>query len=295
MLTFDEFAARKTREAGAARMHRLQTIDDRSNLYALDRIGNEWSRELYDGPFYTQRVPLNGLPSVSLVFVQSRDGNTGAENPGDLGAGDTDKHLIYEGLSRVAADGVLAGAATADSPGVFFSIWHPQLVALRASLGLQRHPAQVVVTGRACIDVETALVFNAPSVPVFVLGTPHACEVLQDGLKKRPWARVVPIEPDGLDGALRRLRRTHGLARISAIGGRTTATSLVDAGLVQDVYLTTSSRTGGEPGTPLYVGQRRPTLIPVVRKRSTDPDAPMLFEHLLCRRAESGKTEAIAV
>ena len=51
------------------------------------------------------------------VFVQSADGNTGARNPADLGGGETDKHLIYEGLSRVDVDGVLAGAATSGEGG----------------------------------------------------------------------------------------------------------------------------------------------------------------------------------
>ena len=281
MPAFNDFAARKIREAQTARICPLETVEDRSDDYPLDSIGSDWTRALYDGPFHLHRVPPDGPPAVSLVFVQSRDGNTGAENPADLGAGDSDKHLIYEGLSRVAADGVLAGATTANSPGVFFSVWHPQLVALRAALGLPRHPAQVIVTGRACIDVDTALVLNVPSVAAFVLATPHACAALDDGLKKRPWVEVVPIEGDGLGGALRRLRREHGLDRISAIGGRTTATSLLDDGLVQDLYLTTSSCAGGEPGTPFYVGRRPPTLLPVVTKRSTDPTAPLVFEHLL--------------
>ena len=83
---------------------------------------------------------------MSLVFVQSRDGNTVADNPSTLGGGDTDKHLVYEGLSRVDADAVLAGAATARSERMVFSVWHPELVALRCSLGHRRHPAQVVVT-----------------------------------------------------------------------------------------------------------------------------------------------------
>jgi hypothetical protein len=33
-------------------------------------------------------------------------------------------------------------------PKAFFSVWHPELVALRESLGLSRHPAQVVVSKR---------------------------------------------------------------------------------------------------------------------------------------------------
>jgi len=48
----------------------------------------------------------------SLVFVQAADGNTVASDPALLGGGQTDKHIVYEGLSRVAADAVLAGART---------------------------------------------------------------------------------------------------------------------------------------------------------------------------------------
>ena len=71
----------------------------------------------------------------------------------------------------------------------------------------------------------------------------------------------------------------HGIGRISAVGGRTTATSLVDAGLVQDLYLTTSPIEGGEPDTPWYVGTRPAQLDPIVKKRE-DAAAPILFDHL---------------
>ena len=70
----------------------------------------------------------------------------------------------------------------------------------------------------------------------------------------------------------------RGIRRISAIGGRTTASALIDEGLVQDLTLTTSARPGGEPDTPFYVGKTRPSLLPVVRKRGTDPQYPILVE-----------------
>jgi hypothetical protein len=78
---------------------------------------------------------------------------------------------------------------------------------------------------------------------------------------------VIPIEPDGLRASLARLRAQHGIRRISAIGGRRTATSLVDAGLVQDLCLTTSTIEGGEPGTPWYAGPRPPSMKVIVSKR----------------------------
>ena len=85
-------------------------------------------------------------PACCLVFVQSRDGNTGTRSPSALGGGRTDEHLIYEGLSRVAADAVLAGAETVRDGNVIFSVWHPELVRMRAALGKPRHPLQVIAT-----------------------------------------------------------------------------------------------------------------------------------------------------
>jgi len=114
--------ARKTGRATAAAIPGFVTtlLGDHAGLTA---IGNAWSREIFDGPFYVRDTgPVQ--PSVSLVVVQSVDGNTVADDPATLGGGLTDQHLVYEGLSRVAADAVLAGARTVD-PRTFFSVWHP--------------------------------------------------------------------------------------------------------------------------------------------------------------------------
>jgi len=226
-------------------------------------------------------VEPKNLPSVSLVFVQSRDGNTGADNPEDLGGGPADKHLIYEGLSRVAADAVLAGAKTAEGEETFFSVWHPELVALRSALGLPRHPAQIVVTGTGCIDIERSLLFNVPDVPVFIVSTPGGCDTLAHAVSRRPSMELVPMTGEDLCSPLEYLWRERGIRRVSAIGGRTTASGLIDAGLVQDLCLTTTARAAGRPGTPLYVGKREsPKTKLIVRKRGTDPDYPIMFEHL---------------
>jgi riboflavin biosynthesis pyrimidine reductase len=278
-LNFDAFAAAKTRDAEAARIHPLETLRADAASENLPEIGNAWTRALYDGGFYLVPSPDDGLPAVSLVFVQSREGNTGADDPADLGGGDADKHLIYEGLSRVAADAVMAGATTAGGEDVFFSVWHPELVALRAELGLPRHPAQVVATGTGCIDIGSSRVFNVPEVPVYLLATPRACARLGAELRERPWVRVVPIVGDDLGPPLEALRQEFGIQRISAVGGRMTATALLDAGLVQDICLTTTERSAGQPDTPFYVGKRLLALKPLVTKRATDPAAPFLFEH----------------
>lgn len=239
-------------------------------------IGNDWSREYYDGSFHLFQYP-DRLPAVSLVFVQSRDGNTGADNPADLGGGPTDKYLIYEGLSRVAADGVMAGASTIGK-SVFFGIIHPELVKLRHELGLPPHPAQIVVSEKGNIDL-SARVFSTQDVRVFLLAGEKCIEKTAADLRARPWITMIPIDGD-LPAAMRRLRRDHEITRISSVGGRTLATSLVDAGLVQDIYLTTSTIDGGEPRTPWYTGPAQPQLRLIVSKREDVAEAPIRVEHL---------------
>ena len=252
-------------------------------MFAAVEIGNRWTREHYDGPFH---IPGHGAlptPVVSLVFVQSKDGNTAIDNPEDLGGGPLDKHLIYEGLSRVAADAVLAGAKTAADENTFFSVWHPELVALRCDFGFDRHPAQIVVTGRGRIDVEASRLFNVPDVPVYVVASPVACQTLQRVISPRKWVRLVPMDGNDLRRPLAYLANDCGIRRISAVGGRTTASALLDQGLVQDICLTTTERHTGEPHTPLYVGTRPPRTTAIVRKCSLDAEYPIVFEHLAVR------------
>jgi riboflavin biosynthesis pyrimidine reductase len=261
-------------------VRRLITVEDRSSDWPVTPIGNDWTRTYYDGPFHLFDPPAD-RPAVSLVFVQSRNGNTAADNPSDLGGGPTDKHLIYEGLSRVAADGVLAGASTVGR-SVFFTVTHPQFVALRRDLGLPRHPVQIVLSEEGRIDF-TSRVFSTPEVPVFLLAGGQCVRRCSMEVQRRPWITMLPTNGD-LAGTLTTLRRDHGINRVSAVGGRNAATSLVDAGLVQDIYLTTSAIDAGEPNTPWYTGQRMPSLKMIVRKREDVSERPILFDHLAISR-----------
>jgi len=274
---FREFVDRKTHEAEAALIPRLSTLRDCSAGRSLRTLGSTWSRKLYDGDFYLFEPP-DDLPALSLVFVQSLDGNTVIGNPEQLGGGPADTHLIYEGLSRVAADGVLAGAATAAGANAFFSVWHPEMVTLRRELGLPRHPAQIVMSihGRVNLD---ALLFNVPEVPVFLIAGAECRSRVEKAIADRPWITMVPIDAHSTRETFAHLRRDHALSRISVIGGRTTASALVDAGLVQDLHLTTASLSGGKPHTPWYAGAQPPALDLVVKKE--EPVAkPVIFEHL---------------
>jgi len=276
---FDAFVARKTAEAQAATIDPFTTEIDCGDR--LIGVGNAWSRRMFDGAFYMSQPPDPGLPATNLVFVQSREGNTVAKNPATLGGGVADQHVVYEGLSRVAADAVLGGAATIRGGDLVLSVWRPELVELRESLGLPRHPAQMVATLQG-LDLTQGLMFNTAQLQVIVLTVPAGAAAMRHALRSRPWISLLEMQRDSdLVCAFRRLREL-GIERLSCIGGRTLAGELIDAGLVQDLYLTTSPKSAGEPGSPMY-SKPLPSEV-VVRKRGTGADAGVTFEHLRLNR-----------
>ena len=277
---FENYCQRREKEALSASLSGFYTIDDGSSGYGLVRLGSDWTRALFDGDFYRARGGFGDLPEMNLVFVQSRNGNTVADNPSTLGGGDTDKHLVYEGLSRVDADAVLAGAATARSEGMVFSLWHPELVALRCSLGHRRHPAQVVVTDGGDLPIERGLMFDEPTLPVYLITKSPVVASLGARLRDRPWVEVVDAgNPVSLPAAMRHLRK-RGIRVISAIGGRRTATALLREGLISDIYLTTSPIEAGEPDTPFYDGPSL-NLTRILLKGGKGPDGGVTFEHFV--------------
>ena len=277
---FDAFARKKTQEAAHAVIPPLRTIVDHSGDRPLQRIGNAWTRQHYDGDFHLFEPPSD-LPAISLVFVQSRDGNTVIPDPAQLGGGPADFHLIFEGLARVAADAVLAGAKSVGKNRLF-STWHPELVSLRLGRGLPRHPAQIVISRSGNVRLDS-LLFDVPDVPVFLVLGDEGRQRCEPALADRPWITIVPLSERGLPEAFRVLRRDHGVARISAIGGASTASALVDNGLVQDLCLTTTAHAGGTPDTPYYSGHLPPVLELIVRKQGMGESLPVTFEHFALR------------
>jgi riboflavin biosynthesis pyrimidine reductase len=279
MTRFETHCQQREKQAISARLSGFRTAAEETSGKEVVPIGNDWTRGLFDGDFYRSRGS-GRRPVTSLVFVQSRDGNTVAGDPTTLGGGETDKHLIYEGLSRVDADAVMAGADTARGEDTVFSIWHPELVALRLSLGHARHPAQVIVSGTGDLPVERGLMFTEPALRVFIVTRSSSVAMMRNRLAGRPWVEVIDAgEPLSMTIAMDRLYRC-GQEVVSAVGGRRTATALLREGLVSDLYLTTSPVAGGEPNTPFYEGPRL-ALSRVVAKAGQGTEAGVRFEHFI--------------
>lgn len=279
---FEAFVAKKTAAAVDAHIPGYQTVVSHSASFRLSAIGSAWTMAQFDGRFFESWPSDRSLPAINCVFVQSADGNTGADRPITLGGGLTDKHLIYEGLSSVHADAILTGAATIRGEQTVMALWHPELVALRTGLGLPRYPAQIVATRSGDLEIDSSLLYNLPHLRVFILTNDAGADTMRPHTVSRPWIHVLSGgETSDLIGGLKALRAHHGISRVSSIAGRTVATQLMDAGVVQDLYLTTSPRPGGEPNTPFYTGSRPLPTSLVLGKAGRDSEAGVTFEHLL--------------
>jgi riboflavin biosynthesis pyrimidine reductase len=278
---FAAFVAKKTAAAVQAAPARYVTTVHAHPDRCFRPVATRWSNSTFGGPFYVREADDPALPTCSLVFVRSANGNTVAKDPASLGGGATDYHVIYEGLSRVLADAVLAGAATVRGGTAICSVWHPEMVKLRRTSGLARHATQIVAT-RDGVDLDRGILFNTPDLPVIILTESTAATKMAAGLAVRPWIRsIVLAGPTDMVRAFADLR-AHGIRRISCVGGRSLATDLLALKLIDDVYLTTSARDGGEPGTPLPAEAFDGEL--VVRKQGTCEDARVIFEHLDLRK-----------
>jgi riboflavin biosynthesis pyrimidine reductase len=172
----------------------------------------------------------------------------------------------------------MAGATTARAKDIVFSVWHPELVALRLARGRARHPAQVVVTDGGNLRFEDGLMFQEATLRVFVITRSDAVNVIRGRIASKPWIEVIDAgAPLSFERALRHLR-SRGVDVLSCVGGRRTATGLLNERLVTDLYLTTSAREGGKPGTPYYEGPPL-SLQRMVLKEGRDTERGVVFEH----------------
>jgi riboflavin biosynthesis pyrimidine reductase len=105
---------------------------------------------------------------------------------------------------------------------------------------------------------------------------------MREAIADRPWISLRTMaDASDLSRAFAELG-AHGTHRVSCIGGRTLASHLLERQLVDDVFLTTSPRPGGKPGTPISETPWRGRVL--LRKNGTGAEAGVVVEHLLPRR-----------
>ena len=190
-------------------------------------------------------------PWLFSNFVQSLDGIVSFQakdaSTADLSRSAEDRWLMD--LLRAHADAVLIGVNTlvaeagqhASGRGFVYRIQDEHLRGLRQRLGRGREK-NIFVTGSSALDLSKYRVFDGEHVDAFILTTAAGARRLAEK-KTHPHVRVL-VAGEGqfvdLPRALELLRRELGTAYLLCEGGPTLHGHLQRAGLVDEMFLTTS-------------------------------------------------------
>jgi riboflavin biosynthesis pyrimidine reductase len=188
-------------------------------------------------------------PRLFANFVASLDGVVALPGEGDSGqvvSGKNGADRFVMGMLRACADAVIVGAGTfRRSPG---HLWHPEAIypkgaalfaEVRRRLGLAPHPKLVLVTASGAIDAAAPATRDA----LIVTGR-NGERRLRPSLPEG--AELVVLGTEEVDRvALVATLRGRGLPLILTEGGPSLLADLLAAGLVDELFLTSSPKVFG--------------------------------------------------
>jgi riboflavin-specific deaminase-like protein len=203
------------------------------------REAHEWLAELRP----RERAP-DGRPFLYLNFVASADGRASLEG-GTAGLGsEADTRMLTE--LRAVAEAVLVGTGTIRAEGYGRLVRDPGRVARREAAGMAPTPTAVLISRSFDIPWGAQL-FEAPDQPVIVY----------TGASGAPPEVAAPVELVRLDGpdprAVMADLRARGVRSLLCEGGPTLNSALLEAGVVDELFLTISPQLTGEPAAPRIV------------------------------------------
>ena len=217
---------------------------------------------------YPQQAPLAGVyadlelpagtttrPFVYLNMVQTFDGQAVLGGSAWTIGTDVDHHLFRQ--LRVHADAVLYGAGTLRTDDVVVTTL-PALQQRRVQRGQPPNPTAIVVTA-TCRFSEQALAkkfFHRTDFGRVIITTPRAKP--PDVARVQAAGVTVQVLAAGGDGEVNLEAVLHHLAgtgahRVLCEGGPTLTTALARAGLLDELFITVSTRLGGDPASPRLI------------------------------------------
>lgn len=168
---------------------------------------------------------------LRLNFVASVNGSVVGED-GTSGSLTSRADRTILGVLRAAADVVLVGARTVRREGY-----------------VSPKSARLAIVTRSG-DL-TGVTFRDASTPPLIVCPASAASRVDEQLGRTPY-ELVPLSGESMDpGEVRRLLEDRGLPGIVCEGGPSLAAQFVDAGMVDELCLTTSPRLRA-PGLPLF-------------------------------------------
>jgi 2,5-diamino-6-(ribosylamino)-4(3H)-pyrimidinone 5'-phosphate reductase len=200
--------------------------------------------------------PPDGRPYVFVNMVMSTDGKVVIDGT-EQGLGTAiDQRLMRE--LRVSADVVLNGAETLRKSGTSSRLNDPTLASVRAQRELSPNPIAAVLTASGNVPLDAVFFTSDEFDAVVYLGDEAGPEVAE---AIRETGRQVVEVPVG-DPAPTMLRHMHdelGARYVLCEGGPTLNGVLLDAGMVDEYFLTLGPRLVSGDATLTPFRAKRPT------------------------------------
>lgn len=186
--------------------------------------------------------PHPDRPWVAANMVTSLDGRAAIKG-GSTGLGGTADHEYFLKL-RTRFDAVLVGAGTFRTERYGRLIPDPQARAVRERIGLPHDPLAVIISG--CLDLPW-------DAPLFTDGGGRVLVFTREQPDPKPETATslrLHSMPGGIDLAevLRHLRQERGVRALLCEGGPHLLGQLVDADLLDELFLTVSPLVAGGDG-----------------------------------------------
>lgn len=183
-------------------------------------------------------------PWLVTNFATTADGRATVDGR-SRAIGDDGDMEVFRRL-RTQVDALLVGTRTLGVERYGRAVKRPELRAAREAIGLAPEPLFATVSRSGALPLEAPL-FAEPEATVVVFTTPEALE--PDCAADVRMVRLDPAELT-LTSVLRLLRAEHGVRSLLCEGGPTLMGSLLDEGLVDELFLTLAPQLAGGGTAP---------------------------------------------
>lgn len=138
------------------------------------------------------------------------------------------------------------------------SIYDPELIEFRTQvLNNFRHPIQVMISGSGNIATDKEFIFNIPDFKVLVFTTESGKTALAARRFENENVRIVSMgEEIDFPTMARILRCEYAVQRMLVVGGASVATQLIDAGLIDEMFITSANTLGCGNARTFYEGKQ---------------------------------------
>ncbi|MBV8542443.1 MAG: dihydrofolate reductase family protein [Pseudonocardiales bacterium] len=222
----------------------------------LPEPGGVTAVEALDGLALADLAPGH-RPYLVLNMVATADGAAAVAHRTAPISSPADRQLFHE--LRAHVDAVMVGAGTVRTERYGRLVRDPQRRERRVARGLAPEPLAVIVSRRLMLTPDLPLLADPHSrVVVLTAGDAKLAECAADV----SYLRSAPGEEVDLSAMLARLRTEHGVRSVLCEGGPNLNTSLLPAGLVDELFLSITPALAGSAGSRSIV-DRAPLAEPV--------------------------------